>query len=323
MGHLPMERITPTYPFMRCGVDYAGPVLVLNRKGRGAKTVKSYICLFICFVTRAIHLELVSDLTSDAYFLALKRFISRRGRPEVIFSDNGRNFVGLMNEFKKFLTNCSSDIIEYASSQQIKFKFIPPYSPHFGGLWEAGVKSCKYHLNRVLGNAHLNFEELCTLLTQVEAVLNSRPLSPLSTDPHDLQPLSPAHFLVGRPLVAPVSADMQDTPMHRLTRYQRVEQLRQHFWSRWTKEYISEMQTRIKWKENTVDLRPDTLVIVKDDNLPPLKWQLGRVKNTIHGKDGIVRVADIQTTSGVIRRAVTKICPLLWDQPEMDPASLS
>ncbi|KAL0881929.1 hypothetical protein ABMA27_001688 [Loxostege sticticalis] len=304
MGNLPLERITPTYPFMRCGVDYAGQMLVLNRKGRGAKTSKSYNCLFVCFVTRAIHLELVSNLSSDAYHLALKRFISRRGKPEVIFSDNGRNFVGLMNEFKKFLSSCSADIVEYASNQQIKFKFIPAYSANFG-------------------NAHLTFEELSTLLAQVEAVLNSRPLSPLSSDPHDLNPLTPAHFLVGRPLTTPASVDVRDTPVHRLDRYQRLEQLRQHFWSRWTKEYISEMQTRIKWKQHVADLKADTLVVIKDDNLPPLKWRMGRVEGTIPGKDGIVRVADIRTASGVIRRAVTKLCPLFMDQPTTDTSEVS
>lgn len=313
MGNLPIERITPTYPFVQCGVDYAGPVLILNRKGRGAKTEKAYICLFICFVTRATHLELVSNLSADAYNLALKRFISRRGKPNVIFSDNGRNFVGLMNEFKNFLLNCSSDIVEYARAQQIEFKFIPPYSPHFGGLWEAGVKSCKYHLIRVLGNAHLTFEEMTTVLTQVEAVLNSRPLSPLSSDPHDLHPLTPSHFLVGRSLTAPVGPDVRDAPLHRLTRYQRVEQLRQHFWSRWAKEYISEMQTRNKWTANTSNLEPDTLVVIKDDNLPPLKWQMGRIENTIPGKDGTVRVVNVRTASGVIKRCATKICPLFWN----------
>lgn len=163
MGNLPQERLDPGYPFIRCGVDYAGPVFTLNRKGRGARVQKSYICLFICFVTRAVHLELVSDLSSDAYMLALKRFISRRGKPIEIFSDNGKNFVGLMNEFSKFLNDCSDDIKEYATSQTIKFKMIPFYASHFGGLWEAGVKSCKHHLRRVVGNAHLTFEEYTTV----------------------------------------------------------------------------------------------------------------------------------------------------------------
>ncbi|XP_014370711.2 uncharacterized protein LOC106720507 [Papilio machaon] len=315
MGNLPKERLTADFPFIRTGVDYAGPVSVLNRKGRGAKLVKSYICLFICFITRAIHLELVSDLSTDAYLLALKRFISRRGKPCQIFSDNGRNFVGLNNEFAQFLSSCSKDVVDYAKSQNIKFSFIPPYSPHFGGLWEAGIKSCKYHLRRVLGNAHLTFEEFATVLTQIEAVLNSRPLVPLSSDPSDGYPLSPGHFLIGRPLTAPVCEnDLQHLPVHRLSRYQRVEQLRQQFWMRWAREYISELQIRAKWRENTAELKPDTLVLVKDVALPPLKWPLGRVVKTIPGEDGISRVADIKTASGVIRRSYTKICPLVRDE---------
>lgn len=316
MGNLPKERITPSFPFIRCGVDYCGPVLILNRKGRGAKTTKAYICLFVCFVTRAIHLELVSDLTSEAYLLSLNRFISRRGKPLEIYSDNGRNFVGLMNDFSDFLRKCSSDIMEFATSQQIKFKFIPPYSPHFGGLWEAGVKSCKYHLRRVVGNAHLTFEEFSTVLSQIEAVLNSRPLSPLSTEPQDLSPLTPAHFLVGRPLTAPACDDLTDVPEHRLKRYQRVEQIRQHFWTRWSKEYVTELQVRSKWTQIKAELRDNSLVLIKDNNLPPLKWHMGRILKTIPGKDGISRVAEIQTTSGVVRRAYAKICPLLQDQAE-------
>lgn len=311
MGSLPEERITPCFPFSRCGVDYAGPVLMLNRKGRGSSLIKGYICLFICFVTRAVHLELVSDLSTDSYLLALKRFMSRRGKPSEIFSDNGKNFVGLMTEFNKFLTNCAPSIIEYATNQGIKFKFIPPYSPHFGGLWEAGIKSCKHHLLRSLGNAHLTFEELSTSLTQIEAILNSRPLSPMSADPQDFQPLSPGHFLVGRPLSAPASTDLTDVPVLRLTRYQRVEQIRQHFWARWAKECVSEMQVRTKWRENQADLEPNTLVVIKNDNSPPLKWNLGRIISTFPGKDGISRVADIRTASGVVRRSFSKICPIL------------
>jgi hypothetical protein len=313
MGNLPQERITPSYPFLRCAVDYAGPLFILNLKGRGSKLVKSYICLFICLVTRAVHLELLSDLSTDAYLLALKRFISRRGKPAEIMSDNGKNFVGLANDFSKFLSSCSTDIIEYATNQAIKFSFIPPYAPHFGVLWEAGVKACKHHLIRVVGNAHLTFEECSTVLTQVESILNSRPLCPLSTDPNDYLSLSPGHFLVGRPLTAPVSAQLIDVPEHRLTCYQRLEKIRQHFWSRWNKEYISELQTRTKWSEHKGDLQPNTLVVIKDDNVRPMKWRMGRIITTIPGKDGISRVADIRTASGIVRRAFPRICPLFED----------
>lgn len=316
MGNLPPERITPTFPFNQCGVDYAGPMLILNRKGRGSRIIKGYVCLFICFVTRAVHLELVSDLSSDSYLLALKRFIARRGKPYQIFSDNGRNFVGAANEFKNVLKNSSKDIIEYATSQNIKFSFIPAYAAHFGGLWESGVKSCKHHLLRVVGNARLTFEEYTTVLSQVEAILNSRPISPLSTNPNDFLPLTPAHFLVGRALTAPASEPLAEVPVHRLTRYQHLEQIRQHFWNRWSKEYISELQIRTKWKHHKSDLQPNTMVVIKDDNTHPLKWSLGRIISTKPGKDGISRVADIQTCGGIIRRAFPRICPLFFEDSE-------
>ncbi|XP_063386910.1 uncharacterized protein LOC134679293 [Cydia fagiglandana] len=137
----------------------------------------------------------------------------------------------------------------------------------------------------------------------------------MSSDPHDFLPLSPAHFLVGRTLTSPASEDLQHAPAHRLNRYQMVEKIRQHFWTRWSKEYVSELQTRSKWRSHCEDLKPNTLVLIKDDNLPPLKWHLGRVVKTIPGRDGVSRVADIHTASGIIRRAYTKICPLV-SQPD-------
>ncbi|XP_047022638.1 uncharacterized protein LOC124632030, partial [Helicoverpa zea] len=319
MGNLPSERLEPGYPFMICGVDYAGPMFILNRKGRGAKLEKCYICLFVCFSTRAVHLELVTSLTTEAYMLALKRFISRRGKPSEIFSDNGKNFIGAMKEFTQFLKNNHNNITEILANDNIKFNFIPPYTPHFGGLWEAGVKSCKYHIRRVIGNANLTYEEFSTILAQIEAVLNSRPMHPLSADPTDLLPLSPSLFLIGRPLTAPATPDLTATASHRLSRYDRVEQMRQHFWRRWSTEYISELQTRTKWKTRREELAPNTLVLIKEDNLPPLKWRLGRILHTFPGKDGVSRVADIKTATGTVRRAFTKICPLL---PQENDTSL-
>lgn len=309
MGNLPSERLEPSFPFMQCGVDYAGPLNILDRKGRGAKLIKAYICLFVCFTTRAIHLELVGSLSTQDYILALKRFIARRGKPYQIFSDNGKNFVGAEKELSIIFNN-ANDICDFLSNNQIRLTFIPPYSPHFGGLWEAGVKSCKYHLRRVLGNARLTREEFETVLTQIEAVLNSRPLSPLSSDSNDFLPLTPAHFLIGRPLTAPICENLTTIEPARLGRYDRVEQLRQHFWQRWSKEYVSELQTRTKWKVNSEDITPDSLVLIKEENVPPLKWKLGRVTQVFPGADGISRVAEIRTAHGIIRRSFAKICPL-------------
>ncbi|XP_028042588.1 uncharacterized protein LOC114252289 isoform X2 [Bombyx mandarina] len=137
----------------------------------------------------------------------------------------------------------------------------------------------------------------------------------LLCDPHDFSPLTPAHFLIGRSLAAPACEDLTAATDSQLTRYHRIEQLRQHFWKRWSKKYVVELQTRTKWKTNQSDIALDTLVLIKDDNLPPLKWKLGRVIKVFPGNDGVSRVADVRTATGILRRSFAKICPLPL-QPE-------
>lgn len=312
MGNLPLSRLSPAdYPFQNVGVDYAGPIASASRQGRGCRLVKVYIVLFVCFTTKAIHLELVGDLTSNNYLQALRRFMSRRGKPLNIYSDNGTAFVGACNEIAEFLKRNCDSISDSAAQDGITFHFIPAYAPHFGGLWEAGVKSTKYHLLRVLGNCNLTYEELNSILIQIEGILNSRPLTPLSSNPEDLLPLTPGHFLIGRPLTSLPVKDLRDHSTSHLTRHQRLEQLRQHFWTRWSKEYVSELQQRVKWRTGNDSLNLDTLVVIKEDNQPPMKWKLGRVVALHPGTDGISRVADIRTATGTVRRAFSKICPLL------------
>uniref|UniRef100_A0A2A4JM97 Uncharacterized protein n=1 Tax=Heliothis virescens TaxID=7102 RepID=A0A2A4JM97_HELVI len=311
MGNLPPQRLQAEgFPFQNIGLDYAGPIQCVSRQGRGCKIVKVYIAIFVCFTTKSIHLELVGDLTSNTFIMALKRFISRRGKPINIYSDNGTSFVGAANELSKFLkTNCDS-LSEEMAQEGINFNFIPAYSPHFAGLAEAGVKSTKHHLIRVLGLCNLTYEELYTTLVQVEAILNSRPLTPLSSNPEDLMPLTPGHFIIGRPLTSLPTIDITDHSTNSLSRFQRIEKLRQQFWRRWSKEYISELQLRTKWHTSKGSLKPNALVLLKDDNMPPLKWKLGRIVATYPGRDGVSRVADVKTSYGLVRRSFSKICPL-------------
>lgn len=313
MGALPKLRVQANYPFHITGVDYAGPLKIKDKKGRGAKQSKCWLCLFICFCTRAVHLEIVSELTTDAFILTLRRFISRRGKPAKIYSDNGLNFVGTHNELQilgKFISENQKSLQDSFANENIDWQFIPAHSPHFGGLWEAGVKLTKHHLKRVAGDASLTYEELSTLIAQIEAIVNSRPLTPLSTDPDDLIPLSPAHFLIGRTMTSLPDQPLMDIPEGRLSRLQRIQQLQQHFWARWHKEVISELQERTKWTRSYGSLQVGTLVLIKDDNLPPLKWRLGRI-TTIHpGRDGQARVATIRTANGEVKRTFPKICPL-------------
>lgn len=157
-------------------MDYAGPFAIKDRKTRGAKMLKSYVCLFICFATKAIHLKLVGDLTTEGFMSALRRFVARRGKPSGIYSDNGTNFVGAsreLSELSSLLRDKETLIINTVLELNIQWHFIPPRSPHFGGLWEAGIKSIKTHLRRVLSNASLIYEDFYSILVQIEACLNS------------------------------------------------------------------------------------------------------------------------------------------------------
>lgn len=148
------------------------------------------------------------------------------------------------------------------------------------------------------------------LLVQIEAILNSRPLTPLSSDPSDLRPLTPGHFLVGRPLTALPTPTLIDVNEHRLTRFERLEKIRQEFWQRWNKEYLSELQQRTKWRTSKGQLQEGTLALIKEDSLPPMKWSLGRITKVYPGTDGVTRVADLKTSRGIVRRAFNRICPL-------------
>lgn len=319
MGDIPGSRLEPARPFSNCGVDYFGPVYIRDGIRRNAKTIKAYGVIFICFATKAVHLELVRDLTTDAFINTLKRFMARRGKPHNIYSDNATNFVGSNKELHElrdvFLKDENTNyIIAKLADDNINWHFIPPRSPHFGGIWEAAVKSTKHHLRRIVGTASLSYEEMYTFLVQIEAILNSRPLTPLSSDPNDLSPLTPAHFLTGGSLHSVVDPDLTNVARNRLSRWQLLEQLRQHFWRRWTKEYLHQLQERSKWKSHaSSSLQPGQLVIIREDNLPPLRWLLGRIEDVHPGKDGVIRTATIRTTAGKMKRSSMNLCPLPID----------
>jgi hypothetical protein len=148
------------------------------------------------------------------------------------------------------------------------------------------------------------------VLTSVEACLNSRPLTPLSSSPQDLFALTPGHFLIGDSLTTPVEVDLSQIPINRLSRWQHVQLVQQRFWRRWSKEHLAQLQERLKWRTKSgQQLTIGTLVMIHDDNDPPLRWTLGRVVQVHPGKDDIVRVASVKTKTGVIKRAVLCVLP--------------
>ncbi|KAI5731279.1 hypothetical protein M8J77_007377 [Diaphorina citri] len=321
MGHLPKARVSPGRPFLKSSVDYGSPVYIKASNLRKAPLLKHYVCLFVCMTTKAVHLELVSDLSTETFIAALKRFISRRGKCVEIYSDNGSNFVGAKNvlqDLQKLFADpkFSKQLLEFAQTEHLTWHFIPPNSPHMGGLWEAGIKSTKYHLQRIVGEHKLTYEQYSTLLTQIEAVLNSRPLYASSEDPNDYTPLTPGHFLIGSSFQAFPEHNYEDNKAWTLAnKFRLVQQLYRRFWERWTVEYLHTLQQRNKWRVSTPNVIEGMLVLVIEDNLPPLMWKMARIVQCLASADGLVRTVTLRFPNGNVgSRAISKICLLPIDK---------
>ncbi|XP_029161049.1 uncharacterized protein LOC114932814 [Nylanderia fulva] len=247
MADLLKARLDNVAPFYHTGVDYFGPILVKEKKHRNRSSIKVYGCIFICMSTKTIHIEIVTDLSTDAFIASLKRFVSRRGVPAHIYSKNGTNFVGAKNQFRELYALIGSEefytqLHEFTLENRIEWHFNPPNSPHFGGLWEAAVKSSKHHLKRVMRDLLFTYVELNTLAVEIEAILNSRPLCSLSIDPNDPIALTPAHLLIGRPFTMLPETDFSCVADNRLSLWQLITKIRQEFWRRWQLEYLTELQ---------------------------------------------------------------------------------
>ncbi|XP_065092160.1 uncharacterized protein LOC135713002 [Ochlerotatus camptorhynchus] len=251
---------------------------------------------------------------------ALRRFTSRRGVPTHLYSDNGKNFEGAKRElvelFARFRSNNEQSIIASACSEQgIMWHLTPPKAPHFGGLWEAAVKTAKRHLFRQLGSTRLSFEAYYTILHQIEAVMNSRPLLPMSDDPNDLAALTPAHFLIGTSLQALPDPDLQHTSVGTLDHLQKLQQHIQKFWSHWRSEYLQELMKDTKLAARNDEIQPGRMVILIDEMLPTPRWPLARITEVHPGSDKLIRVVSLRTAKGIIKRPITKICLLPHPEP--------
>jgi len=314
MGDLPAHRVNPARPFQLVGVDYAGPITMKPDLSRSKIRIKGYLAVFVCCVTRAIHIEIVQDATTQAFIKCLRRFVARRGKPHNVYSDNGTNFVGANNVLKRLYEAVShDDVMNHCANEGINWTFIPPSAPHHGGLWEAGVKSVKHHLMRVMKDMVLTYEELLTIVNEIEGILNSRPISPESNDPDDLRALTPGHFLVGQPITLIPEGEISEIKENRLARWQLLCKTVQSFWKRWMPEYILRMQNRPKWKMERPDIETGAMVIIKEDGLSPAHWKLGRVMEVYPGKDSHVRSAKMRVIGGEMVRPITKLCKLPID----------
>lgn len=310
MGQLPSNRVQPSRAFLHTSVDYMGPFLVKRYNARRVRIVdKAYGAVFVCMATRAVHLELVSALTTEAFLAAFARFTNRRGRVESIRSDNATNFEGAANEFDALIAEQWADASNSSAirDQAISWHFNPPYAPHMGGIHEAAVKSAKHHLRRVVGSQQLTFEELATLLTHVEACLNSRPLTALTDEHSDALALTPAHFLIGEPLVSPLMRDQSTIPSNRLSHFELLQKFAQEFWNRWSDEHVRAMLNRTKWCHSHESIKRDDIVLVLSEPRPQTKWPLARVVNLYPDSEGKVRAVDIIFEGRVYKRPINQL----------------
>lgn len=314
IAHLPANRVRPGRAFEQTSVDYAGPVVLKRHNGRTRTVEKGYIAVFVCTKTHAVHLELVSDLTSDAFIAAFSRFSNRRGRIHELISDNATTFHGAHNEIKAIARSWRNAVkSDWFRNAMTKWTFLPPAAPHMGGLHEAAVKSAKHHLRRVIGTHQLTFEQLVTLLVHVEACLNSRPIIALTEEATDDMVLTPAHFLIGEPIISPIARDLTTTPENRLHKFKLIQKLGQEFWLRWSRECVTTKMKRYKWQQPKPNVKINDIVLVETDNLPPTQWPLGKIVQVYPDSDGYVRMVDVKFNGSVLQRPITKICVLPID----------
>ena len=312
MGDLPAHRVNPAPCFTNTGLDYAGPISLKRGNPRRPTIVKGYLAIFVCLATKAIHIEVVSDQSTPTLVSALKRFCSVRGLPKHIYTDNGANFIGARHELHDlyvFLQRPSTNetLRRSIMDDKLTWHTIPQRAPHFGGIWEAAVKSTKHLLRRIVGGVKLYFEELVTITHQIAACLNSRPyLSVDCSDPRGDLPLTPGHFLIGRPMRAypeePQPADLSLT-----NRWQLCKAIVQEFWNEWSKTYLSSLQRRRKWTKPAPNVSVGDLVMMLDESKPsPLPhqkkisiWRFGRVTAVHPGADGLIRAASVEIAQTV------------------------
>lgn len=315
MAHLPAERVNIVEKgFYNTALDYAGPIKIKSSKLRTGAILKAYIAIFVCMLTKAMHIELVSDLTAEAFIAAFRRFIGRRGHIKNLYSDNATCFVSA-NKILNITSEVEKDeynktIFSELINNNVSWHFSPPAGPHFNGLAEAAVKTVKTHLKKSIGDIALTFEELATLLCQIEAVVNSRPITPMSCDPNDVSVITPGHLLIGCPPSALPDENLEDQKTNRLNRWQLIQKIQQNFWRRWQLEYLTLLQTKAKWFEARPEVNENDLILIHDENTPATQWPLGRVIKKHPGSDGLTRVVTIKTQNNILKRPITKISPL-------------
>lgn len=321
MAPIPRDRIMRANTFQVTGVDYTGPVYVVDK---GGKVNKSYISLFTCATIRAVHIELVEDMTTDSFLKAFRRFVSRRGMPSIIYSDNAKTFQKaskLLKKYHEIMTG--KKFRDYLIENKIEWKFIVERAPWWGGFYERLMRTLKQPLKKVLGRSSLSSDDMYTVLTEVEAMVNSRPLTFISDDPDEASYITPATFLIGREVTSiPVKPCTGKEPGANTTRKEMNKILTAQnkylelIWKMWREEYVRNLGTvPSKVKESNV-LKVGELVMVTDHMNPRCKWKVGIVEKVKEGRDGMIRRCWIKTATSTLPRPVQHVARLEMDSME-------
>ena len=291
MAPIHQSRLATDQPcFSNTGCDYFGPYFVTN----GRKTEKRYGVVFTCMTTRATHLEMSYDMSTNSFINTLRRFIARRRHIKTLTSDNGSNLRGAERELRVQIEAWNQSHIEkWLHQSEIEWKFNPVGASHYGSAWEREIRTIRkiFSSSLIDNTRRLDDESLLTLFCEIEYILNNKPLIELSSNPDDFEALTPNHLLLSRlgACLPPCSYDEKDSSHKR--QWRRVQHCADVFWQRWKREYLTTLQVRQKWTCKKPNLKPGDLVLVTDVSLPRNQWPLGRISRVVVSNDGLCRAA--------------------------------
>ncbi|KAI9549120.1 hypothetical protein GHT06_007526 [Daphnia sinensis] len=312
MANLPKERLQGfVRVFTNAGLDCFGPFHVVI----GRKTVKRYGLLVTCLASRAVHLEVLDSMDADSFIMALRRFISYRGCPKVIYSDNGTNIVAGQKELEQGIANLNSNrVVGEMVDAGIDWRKSAPSCAHEGGVWERLIGSSKVAMRAILESRSVSDEVLRTVFAEVTSLLNSRPLTHVHTDPSEPEPLTPNHFLIGGPHPHRVPDDEQSFDGVTRRRWKQAQFIVNQFWRRWMREYLPSLIERKKWEKSVRPLRVGDKVLIMDENLKRGEWLTGSITAVHPGDDGVIRKATVQTARSTLLRPAVKLCFISGDR---------
>ncbi|XP_059356924.1 uncharacterized protein LOC132095850 [Carassius carassius] len=313
MSALPSDRVSVDPPFTHTGLDVFGPFTVVTRKTRGHNAEnKRWAVVFSCLNTRAVHLEVVESLSASSFICALCRFLAVRGPVKHFRSDRGTNFIGAVKELQ--IDSSGSELKGFLQNQGCMWTFNAPHSSQMGGVWERMIGIARRILEALLMKTptRLMHEVLTTLMAEVMAIMNSRPLTPISSDAGMPQVLSPAMLLTQKASVAPASPGNFEIGHLHKNQWRQVQMLADSFWKRWKQEYLYTLQPRRKWTEERKSIQEGDIVLLKDGEAKRSEWPIGLIAKTIASSDGKICKVMVKTAKqGVFREYLRPICDVV------------